>query len=358
LIPWWQTSFDGDEIELVTEAISHGNISQGSQVEYFEYELSQYLNVKNVVAVSNGSVALLLSLIACGVGPGDEVIVPDRTWIATAHAVRLLGASVRLVDVEGDLPIMDSTKIESLINRKTKAIIPVHMNGRAVNLRQIQEIADKYALPVIEDAAQALGSRNADGFLGTQGSIGCFSLSVAKIISSGQGGFAVTNDDNLAKNMRAMRTHGVENVKDPQRWPMLGFNFRFTDVLASIGRAQLSRIDQRIAHLISLYERYEQGLKETGLKLIPVDLKNGEIPLYIECVADGQRDDWIKYLEARGVDTRPFYPSVNRAPYLGLAAGTYPNSVRFEERGIYLPSGPTQPLENVDFCIDVIKGRP
>lgn len=358
MIPWWKTSFEGDEIKLVTEAIRQGNVSQGSQVECFEYELSQYLNVKNVVAVSNGSTALLLALIACGVGPGDEVIMPNRTWIATAHAVRLLGASVRSVDVEGDRPIMDTTKIESMITRKTKAIIPVHMNGRAVNLRQIQEIADKYALPVIEDAAQALGSKNADGFLGTQGRIGCFSLSVAKIISSGQGGFAVTNDDALAETMRAIRTHGVENVKDPQSWPMLGFNFRFTDVLASIGRAQLSRIDQRIAHLISLYERYEQGLRETGLKLIPVDLKNGEIPLYIECVVDSQRDDWIEYLGSRGVDTRPFYPSVNRAPYLGLATGPYPNSDGFEERGIYLPSGPTQPIENVDLCIEVIKDRP
>ena len=209
----------------------------------------------------------------------------------------------------------------------------------------------------MDPAAQALGSKNCDGFLGTQSKIGCFSLSVAKIISSGQGGFLVTDDDNLAQKLRAIRTHGVESVKDPSSWPMLGFNFRFTDVLASIGLAQLSLIDQRVEKLLSLYEHYVEGVSGTNLKIIPMDLEHGEVPLYVECVVDMARNDWTRYLDSCDIDTRPFYPSIHRAPYLGTFEKKYPNSLEFEKRGLYLPSGPCQPLTNADICIEAVKNR-
>ena len=165
---------------------------------------------------------------ALGVVPGDEVILPNRTWIATAHAVHLLGAKVVLVNVESERPIIASGQIEERITTKTKGIIPVHMNGRSADMVKIRDIAKRHSLFVIEDAAQAIASRNNEGYLGTQSDIGCFSLSVAKAIATGQGGFAVTNNAMLAKRMRAIRTHGVENVKDPKNWAMAGFNFRFT----------------------------------------------------------------------------------------------------------------------------------
>ena len=143
----------------------------------------------------------------------------------------------------------------------------------------IREIAKKYNLFVVEDAAQAIASRNSDGYLGTQSDIGCFSLSVGKTISTGQGGFAVTNNLELANRIRAIRTQGVENVKDPKEWPMPGFNFRFSDIYASIGIEQLKKLPEKIKNLTSIYDVYDKHLKGSEFRMIPVDIHSGEVPV-------------------------------------------------------------------------------
>jgi dTDP-4-amino-4,6-dideoxygalactose transaminase len=251
---------------------------------------------------------------------------------------------------------MNVRGLENLINKKTKVLIPVHMNGRSSDMVAINSIAKKYNLRVVEDAAQALGSRNAIGFLGTQSDIGCFSLSVAKTISTGQGGFCVTNDSYLASKMRAIRTHGVENVKDPESWQMMGFNFRFTDILAAIGIEQLKKIDKRIEHLRKIYLKYEKELSDTAFKQIPVDIEAGEVPIYSEFLVSN-RDYWSNELGRQGIETRLFYPSIHTAPYFQTEDTVQKNSTRFSKLGIYLPSGPAQPLENIDYCIGCIKGN-
>jgi perosamine synthetase len=355
-IPWWRTSFGEKEITSIAESIRSENVSQGKVTRQFEDAISEYLNVKHVVAVSNGSCALLAALMAAGIRPGDEVILPNRTWIATAHAVRLLGGRVVSVDVERDRPIIDVTTIEAAVTNMTKVIIPVHMNGRAAEMEKIQQIANRHKLVVIEDAAQALGSRNRSGYLGTQSDIGCFSLSVAKTISTGQGGFAVTNSDQWAERLRAVRTHGVESTKDPASWEMLGFNFRFTDVLASIGIEQLKVLPQRISRLRDVYLCYAEGLKESPFKLIPVDLKAGEVPVYNEFLVKN-REHWIDKLECHNIETRPFYPDVDKASYLGMTKHIFPNSRRFSHEGIYLPSGPAQSDGAIGQVIKTIQGE-
>ena len=190
------------------------------------------------IVVTAGSNMGFLNLVLAITDPGDEVILPNRSWIATAHAVTILGGKVILADVEKSRPLLASDRLEELISTKTKAVIPVHLNGRAADLRKIQEISGFYEVPVIEDAAQAIGSQYQNALLGTFGTIGCFSFSVAKTLATGQGGVAITEDDNIAGSLRAMRTHGVENVKDPGKWQMPGSNFRFTDIAASIGLVQ------------------------------------------------------------------------------------------------------------------------
>ena len=276
-IHWWRTSFGKEEANEICNSIEHENISQGPVTAEFEQKIAHYLNVPYVVATTSGSIAILMALMAAGVRPNDEVIVPNRTWIATAHAPLILGAKVRLSDVESTRPLMDVTQIENHITPLTKAIIPVHLDGRSVDMREVHRIAQKYGLIVIEDAAQALGSRNEDGFLGTQSDMGCFSLSVAKIISTGQGGFVVTKNENLYKKLVAIRTHGVSDVINAQ-WTQLGFNFRFTDILASIGLHQMDRLPERIKKVKKIYKHYETGIKDLSfIKLIPVDLKKGEI---------------------------------------------------------------------------------
>ncbi len=354
MINWWQTSFGQEELDHLTKSFWNQNISQGKVTQEFEIELSRYLGVKHVIATSSGSTALMLSLLAIGLKPGDEVIVPNRTWIATAHAAHLLGAKVVLVDVEADRPIIDVSQIESLINDKTKVLMPVHMNGRAANMKSLKSLAEKYQLKVIEDAAQAIGSRNDQGFLGTQSDIGCFSLSVAKTIATGQGGFAVTNSDEIAFNLKAIRTHGVENVKDPNQWGFAGFNFRFTDILASIGIEQLKKLPARIEYLKEIYMAYEKGLAGLPITQISVNLERGEAPVYIEYLVEN-RDEFIKKLKENGIDSRPFYPDLDKAKYFSQGDREFPNSRRYGKKGIYLPCGPSQSMENVTKVIKVIR---
>ena len=351
-IPWWRTSFGDEEIRRIILAINNENISQGPVVAEFEHLLAEYLGVPYVIATTSGSIALLMSAMAAGVGNGDEVIVPNRTWIASAHAPKMLGAKVVLVDVETDLPIIDSYKIEEAISPKTKAIIPVHLNGRSANMREINRIAHKHGLKVIEDAAQALGSRNEDGFLGTQSDMGCFSLSVSKIIATGQGGFIVTRDVKLYEQLVALRTHGIGSVIDA-KWTQLGFNFRFTDILASIGIAQLESLDVRIRRVKEIYLRYRNAIKDIPyLSLIPVNVDSGEVPIYVEVLCK-ERDRFISFFAEKGIQVRPFYPGLDMASYL-QNNGNFPNADKFSNQGIFLPSGPSQSLENVDKVIEAM----
>jgi perosamine synthetase len=352
-ISWWKTNFGEEEVSHVVRSMRDKCISQGKVTEEFERGLSKFLEVEHVIAVNNGSSAILIALIVAGVLPGDEVIIPNRTWIATAHAVHLLGAKPVIVDTEKNRPIIDSNLIEEKITSKTKVIIPVHMNGRSCNMQAINALAKKYELFVIEDAAQAIASKNSNGYLGTQSDIGCFSLSVAKTIATGQGGFAVTNDSDLASKIRSTRTHGVENVQDPGKWIMPGFNFRFNDILASVGIEQLKRLSTRVNHLRDLYINYEKGLCNSPFKLIPVNLDAGEVPVYNEFLVES-RENWMNQLSVNKIESRPFYPSINNASYLNQTSEEFLNSELYEKKGIYLPSGPDLSLNNARKVIDVI----
>jgi perosamine synthetase len=353
-ISWWRTSFGAEEISKITESIQNECVSQGRVTVEFEQRLSEYLEVEHVVTVSSGSTALLLAAMAIGIKYEDEVIVTNRTWIATAHAIHLIGGKVVLVDVEADRPIIDSSLIEQAITPRTKAIIPVHMNGRSADMKAINRIAKKHKLYVIEDAAQAIGSCNRNGQLGTQSDIGCFSLSVAKTIATGQGGFAVTNNAELASRMRSLRTHGVGDVKEFDKWSMPGFNFRFTDVLASIGIEQLKRLPERIKHLKELYNMYDEGLKDTKFRIIPVNLDQGEVPVYNEFLVEN-RGALIKRLERADIQALPFVPNLDKAHYLPQIKYNFPNSIKYGINGITLPSGPTQKKVDVEFVINRIK---
>ncbi len=356
-IPWWYNEFGEEEVQAATEAVRGKHLSQGSITEEFEKKLGEALKVPHVVCTPSGSMALLLALMVSGVGPGDEVIVPDRTWVATAHAPLLLGAKVVLVDVEPHRPIIDVSQIEKRITKKTKAIIPVHMNGRGADIRAINEIGKKHGIHVIEDAAQAIGSRNRDGYLGTQSRMGCFSLSVAKTIATGQGGFIVTHDAELASLLRMTRNNSVHDVKDPKKWTRPGFNFKFTDVQAAMGLVQLRKLPARIRYLREIYQQYTEGLAAVSeLKLIPVNLEAGEVPVYNEFLAD-RRDEVMGFLAQKGIDTRLFYPNLHDATYMDQGEMKFPNARKYGDHGVYLPSGPSQSKENVQKVIECLLSR-
>jgi dTDP-4-amino-4,6-dideoxygalactose transaminase len=338
-IPWWQVKFDKAASKSAYRAIKNGNISMGSITEEFESRVASFLEVDNVIAVNSGSNALLLSLLSLDLNSGDEVLIQDRSWIAAAHAVKILGAIPVLVDVEIDRPTISISDLIKKISKKTKAIIVVHMNGRGCDLDLLNKIASDRNITLIEDSAQAMGSKYENRYLGTVSDMGCYSLSVAKIIGSGQGGFIVTNSNKKAQLLRKLRTHGMSNPKEAT-WNTLGFNFRFSDILASVALSELRHLPERLIRQRDVYLNYASGmLGLKKIKLIESQVEKGEIGPYIEVLVDN-RERFKAFMSKNSIDTRNFYPSISKASYLN-SKYTCPNSNMFASNGIYLPSGPS-----------------
>ena len=328
--------------------------SQGLLTKKFEDSISKFLDVPYVVAVPNGSIALLVSLMALDLKYGDEIIMPSRSWIASAHAPHLLGIKIKFVDVLSDKPIIDIEKIEEAISKKTKAIMLVHLNGRYSYTNNVKKIAKKYNLKIIEDSAQALGSCSNGKKIGTEGDLSCFSLSMGKIITSGQGGYIVTKSKKLFNKIIKIRTHGLSSVKEPSKWNYLGLNFKFTDLQASIALHQLKDISKRKKLLIDVYKTYKKNLiNNSNFKLIEEDINTGQIPLYVEALAKN-RYSLQKYLNKFNIQTRKFFPSMHTANYLFKSKKKFKNSEKFSKYGIFLPSGPSLKIHQVNYVITKI----
>ena len=356
-ISWWSRNFDAGEIASIADAIASGCVSQGAVTAELENRLAKALNVPYVVATTSGSMALFMAMMALGIKRGDEVIIPNRTWIATAHAPMILGAKVVLTDVLAHIPIMDVSKIKEKITSRTKAIIPVSLNGRAVEMDEVWNIAKEYGLSVVEDVAQGLFSRYrgqySGKFMGTASDMGCFSFSIPKLITTGQGGFIVTKRKDIYETLKRIRMHGVDDVIDCT-FHQLGFNFRFTDIQAAFGLKQFDRLEERMTHLKEIYSLYERNIKNIPfLKFIPINMAQGEMPLYTEVLCK-KREQLINFLASRDIETRPFYPNLDTASYLGIS-GEFPNSKIFAEQGLILPCGPEQSLENIKRVIEALE---
>ncbi len=352
-ISWWRTSFGDEEIGSVSKSIHNEHISMGAVTEEFENQIAKTLGVPYVLATPSGSDSLLMAMIALDLKYGDEVIVPDRTWIATAHAPMLLGAKIRFVDSLSDNPNLDVSKIEGKITARTKAIIPVHLNGRSVQMDRLSRIAEKYGLKIVEDACQAIFSKNSRGYLGTQSDIGCLSLSIAKLISTGQGGILVTKKKEMYEKLKLIRTHGVVDTIRPV-YSTPGFNFKFPDILSSIGIVQLAKIKEKALRAAEIYKTYEEGIENLPfISIIPVNASNGGVPIYAEVLCD-HRKKVADYLFSKGIETRPFLPSLSTAPYFKNDE-SFPHSNAFGEGGLVLPCGPSQPSENINYVIKTLK---
>jgi len=350
-ISWWRINFSDEDIRKVTESIRNENISMGKVTEEFEQRMAEALDVPYVVATTSGSIALLMALMALGIKAGDEVIVPNRTWIATANAPVMLGAKPVLVDVLSDRPVMDTSKIRDKINSRTRAIMPVSLCGCAVNMEEVWKIAREHDLFVVEDAAQGLFSKYQDEYMGTQSDAGCFSMAISKLVSTGQGGFVATRDKELYEQMKLIRTHGVENVNAASPFQRMGFNFRYTDLHASLGLVQLGKVEERINNLKKIYIEYREALKAIDwIKLIPVYVEEGEIPLYVEVLVE-EREKLMKYLASHSIQTRAIYPDLDTAEHL-KCSDKFPNTRVFGKQGLVLPCGPDQPFENVDLVVE------
>jgi perosamine synthetase len=353
IIPWWQVKIDENSAQAAYNAILQGKLSMGSITEEFEAEVSKFLGTEHAIAVNSGSSALLLSLLSLNLEPDDEILVQNRSWIAAAHAVKILGAKPILVDVEESSPIISLADLEKKITERTKAIIVVHMNGRCSDLKQLRRIASDNKIYLIEDAAQALGSKFENRYLGTFGELGCFSLSIAKIIGSGQGGFIVTDSKERAELLRKLRIHGMDDTKEAN-WYRCGFNFRFADPLAAIALSELKHLPARLIRQKEVYKIYESAISRLArVNLITTQVHKEEIGPYIEVLVDN-RFSFMEFMKTQGIDTRSFYPSISRATYIGTTSECV-NTEKFAKYGVYLPSGPSITNMEIDKVIHSLR---
>lgn len=314
------------ELEYVTEAVSAGWISaHGPYVPRLEREFAQRNGVEHAVACSSGLGSLMLALRALGIGPGDEVLVPEFTMVATAWAVSYVGATPLFVDCADDLNI-DVSLIEQRITPRTKAILPVHVYGRRCDMDAIATLAHEYNLNVVEDLAEAHG-------VPAVGDIACYSLFANKIITSGEGGICLTGNPRLAAQMAHLRSmafsddHSFVHKK-------FAYNFRMSSMQAAVGIAQLERLDEILAARRSIEQRYDAGLRDVpGITLMPPR----DVLWMYDVRAEG-RDELREHLGRRGVETRPFFQPMSRQPGYFDPDWTSLNASRFAADGVYLPT--------------------
>ena len=359
-IPVASPDIGEEEKRLVLRVLEEGWISGVSPyVREFERLFSSWLGVKYSIAVSSGTAALHLALLALGVGPGDEVLVPDLTFAAPANMVIAVGAKPVFVDVTRDYWCIDPDKLRKSITPRARAVIVVHLYGHPAKMDEVMEVAEEHGLYVIEDCAEAHGAEFQGRKVCTFGHIGVFSFYANKVVTTGEGGMVVTNDGELADRVRLMRDHGMR----PRYWHVvLGFNYRMTGLQAALGIAQLKKIDKLIERKREVAKLYEEELSSVpGIELHP------EMPwakciywLYSILVDPREfgttRDKLAEHLARQGIETRRFFYPLHTMPlYKRFTGKTYPVSEYLASHGLNLPSGPRISDEEVLAVVEAIK---
>jgi perosamine synthetase len=339
-IDWWEPQVGEEERELLLQVLDSNFLNDGEYTTQFEKKLANVLGCKHVVAVTNGTSALFLSLVANGIGLGDEVIVPDITFFATASAVTMAGAKPILVDVDPNTLNLSPAKFKQSITSRTKAVIPVHISGRPAEMPAILEIARNHGLHVIEDAAEALLSKFGGKCLGTFGQAGILSFSPNKTITTGQGGAILSDDDALERRLRELKDQGrpARGTGGNDIHEQIGYNFKLTNLQAAIGIAQLDRLTTRASRMKRTYLKYVEGLNDLEeLTLLPFKTEDGEIPQWVDALTQ-RRDELVEYLEAQDIFCRRFwFPLHTHTPYR-LPDDEFPSSTSLAAKAFWLPS--------------------
>lgn len=346
------------EIDYVHDAVSNGwNEHWNDYIVKFEEGFANYLGVKYTLSTSSCTGALHLSMVACGIKEGDEVIVPDITWVATASAVRYVNAEPVIVDVTKDTWTIDPEKIKEKITAKTKAIVPVHLYGCPADMEAVMKIAKKHNLIVIEDAAPAVGAEIKGIKMGNFGDIACFSFQGAKLISTGEGGMLVTNNEELYKKARHYSEHG--RASTGFEIISIGFKYKMTNLQAALGLAQLERIDELIDKKITIYNWYKKRLKDIdGISLNKENTRDFKSIFWMASIVLDRdfgisRNDLIAKLKEYKIDTRPFFPQLSS--FLMFSKADNPVARHLANNGINLPSGHNRTEEEIDYICKVIK---
>lgn len=359
LIPVAEPVLGKEEEDLVLKGLRSGWVSSAGQfIQEFEEKFARFCNTRYAVTTSNGTSALHLALVATGIGPGDEVIVPSMTFVATANVVSYTGARPVFVDSELETWNIDPEKIKEKINPRTRAIIPVHLYGHPANMGLILSIARKYSLVVIEDAAEAHGALYKDKKVGSLGDCGCFSFYGNKIITTGEGGMITTNNGVFAKKTRMLRDHGVSKRRRYYH-PHLGFNYRMTNLQAALGLAQLGRIEKILERKRKIARLYSEHLKS----LVPEIVLHPEAQwarnvfwMYSILVPkrEGKSRDYLaSQLKRHGIDSRPFFFPAHRLSRFGIGE-KLPVADFLGNSGLNLPSSVNLTDEQIKHVCDSI----
>ena len=361
-IPVCTPDLAGREVEYVMDCLNTGWISsQGKYIPMFEESFSEACGCRFGIACCNGTMSLHLVLAALGLEPGDEVILPAFTMIATINAVTYCGAAPVLVDSDPDTWTLDVRQLEDRITPRTRAIIPVHLYGHPADMDPVLELSRRHGLFVLEDAAQAHGAQYRDRRVGGLGHAGAFSFYANKIITTGEGGMVTTNDETMAHAARTLRDHAFS--PDRHFWHRtLGYNYRMTNLQAAVGLAQTEQMDRFVAlrrRNAALYTERLRGVP--GLVLPPeADWARSVFWMYAILVEDAfgtTRDELRALLARNGVETRSFFVPMHLQPvyHRTFRGQRYPVAERLCGRGLYLPSASSLSVREIDFITDLIK---
>lgn len=358
-IPVSQPSITELEIAYVTDAVRSGWVSsQGDYIQRFEQDFATYCGTEYALATSNGTTALHLALVTYGIGPGDEVIVPDFTFVATANAVSYVGAKAVFVDIDPDTLCIDPHQVERAITPNTKAIIPVHMYGHPADMAALTELADTYNLIIIEDAAEAHGAEFQGRRTGSLGHCGTFSFYGNKLMTCGEGGMITTNDAAFYQRARHLRDHAMSPTK--RYWhDEVGYNYRMTNLQAALGLAQLQRAHKLLSRKQSIFERYARQLAHipgVRLNITRPEVKSSYwmVCFEVEGYTERQRDELLAFLKERGVDSRPYFFPLSDMPMYANMATLTPVTHQIAQRGINVPSYVDMADEDIDYVCEVL----
>jgi perosamine synthetase len=339
-MPWFAPAMTGGELPRLAGVLDRNFINDGPLTREFEAEVAKRTGTRHAVAVTSGTAAISLALMAKDVGPGDEVIVPDLTFIATANAVRLAGGTAVLADVEPRRFTLSIEAVERALTPKTRAVVTVDVNGRGADYRVLESFCRKRGLVLVCDSAEALGSLYDGRPLGGFGDAGCFSFSANKTVTTGQGGMVVTNDTAVYHRLLELKDQGrpKRGTGGDDLHPALGFNFKFTDLQAAVGLAQLEVFDQRLSQARRRDAWYCEALDGLpGLVVPDFASEPGEVRQWTDVLLE-DRNAVRGVLEAQGIGVRGFwFPIHNQTPYLS-GDERFPNACAISARGLWLPS--------------------
>ena len=353
MIPIAKPLIGEEEKTAVMQVLNSGMLASGPRTEEFEKKFAEYVGTKYAIATSSGTTALHLGLLSMGVTRGDEVIVPAFSFIATANVPLFCDAVPVFCDVDPKTFNIDPEKIEKLITKKTKAIMPVHLYGQAVDIQPVQEIADKHGIRIIGDACQAHGASYNRKMVGSFGDVECFSFYPTKNMTTGEGGMVTTNNEELAKLMISIRNHGREKTKWGYEHGRLGYNYRMTDIGAAIGLEQLKKLPDSLMKRRKNAKFYDENLKEVKTPYVNDGTKHAYHQYTINCK---KRDKLLVELKKNEIGCGIYYPKpLHHYPHLEkFGHNDLKVSERLVSEVVSIPVHPALTNEEIEKVVDVI----